>query len=154
MRRLSLTLILFFLSLNLAAAQGRDDKKQHDLVGPVKTVEAGRIEYTVKDGKSVAGRRLPSHKITFNEAGNKTEEISYDQDGSITSRTVYAYDKAGRIQGYDTYSSVTDKSLTEPQKNLYKLDDKGNVVEYTNYQTDGTPASKFLYKYDAQGNKL
>lgn len=154
MRRIFSVFIFGFLALSIAAAQGRDDKKQHDLVGAVKSVEVGRIEYTLKNGKSVAGKRIPNHKITFNEDGNKTEEISYDQsNGSITSKTVYAYNKEGRLKSYESYSSAVDKTLSTPQKNDYKLDDKGNVLEQVNYQPDGSPGSRFLYKYDAKGNK-
>ncbi len=153
MRKIFSALLFGFLSLSIAAAQGRDDKKQHDLVGPVKTVEVGRLECTLKNGKSVAGKRIPNHTITFNEDGNKTEEVSYDQSGSIINRNVYAYDKEGRLKSYDSYSSAVDKTLSTPQKNAYKLDDKGNVIEYVNYQPDGTLGSRFLYKYDAKGNK-
>jgi hypothetical protein len=154
MRKIFSALLFGFLALSIAAAQGRDDKKQHDLVGPVKTVEVGRLEYTLKNGKSIAGKRIPSQTIAFNENGNKTEEVSYDQSGSIINKNVYAYDKEGRLKNYDSYSSTVDKTLSTPQKNDYKLDDKGNVIEYVNYQPDGTPGNRFLYKYDAKGNKL
>jgi hypothetical protein len=154
MRRIFSALIFLFLALSIAAAQGRDDRKQHDLVGPVKTVVVGRLEYTLKNGRSVAGKRIPNHMITFDEAGNKTEEVSYDPNsGSITSKAVYAYNKEGRLKSYESYSSAVDKTLSTPQKNEYKLDDKGNVIEQVNYQSDGTLGSRFLYKYDAKGNK-
>jgi hypothetical protein len=154
MRRFVFALILALSAISTAAAQGKDHKKQHDLLGPVKTVESGRIEYTINDGESVPGRRLPNQKLTFNEAGDKTEEISYDQSGAMTSKTVYAYDREGRLQGYDSYSSIVDKTFSKPQKNAYKLDDKGNVLEYVNYQSDGSLGNRFIYRYDAKGNKL
>lgn len=155
MRRIFSALIFGFFALSIVAAQGGEDRKQHDLVGPVKTVEVGRIEYTLENGKSVASKRIPNHVITFSEAGKKTEEISYDQNGaSITSKTVYAYNKEGRLKSYESYSSAVDKTLSTPQKNDYKLDDKGNVIEQVNYQSDGTLGSRFSYRYDAKGNKL
>ena len=155
MRRIFFALIFAFTAIFNADAQGRDDKKPHDLVGPVKTVEVGRIEYTLRDGKGVAGGRLPHYRITFNEAGRKTEEITYElQSGTVTNKVVYAYDKQGRLQDYETYSSVVDKTLSQPQKSSYKYDEKGNVVEFVYYQSDGTLGGRFLYKYDAKGNKL
>ncbi len=154
MRRIFSALIFTFLALSIAAAQGRDDKKQHDVVGPVKALGVGRIEYTLKNGKSVAGKRILRYTITFNEDGKKTEEVSYDQSGaSIIDKVVYAYDKEGRLKSYVSYSSSVDETLSTPQKNDYKLDDKGNVIEYVNYQPDGTLGSRTLYKYDAKGNK-
>jgi hypothetical protein len=153
MKRISLALILSFLAISLAAAQGRDDKKQHELVGPVKTVVVGRIEYTLVNGKSIAGKRIPNHTITFSEEGNKTEEISCDQNGTISHKVVYTYDKQGRLKSYESGSDIREKNLSNPQKNEYKLDDKGNVIEQVNYQSDGTLGSRFLYKYDAKGNR-
>jgi hypothetical protein len=154
MRRFFSALVFLFLALTTAAAQGRDDKKQYDLVGPVKTVEVGRIDYTLRNGKSVAGKSVPRYTITFNEAGSKTEETTYGQDGgSIISKAVYTYDKEGRLKSYESQSATVDKTLSAPQKNDYKLDDKGNVIEQVNYQSDGTLGSRFLFKYDAKGNK-
>lgn len=155
MRRIFFALICGLLAISNTTAQGRDDKKQYDLLGPVKTVEVGRIDYPLKDGKGVAGERHPHYRITFNEAGRKSEEITYElQDGSIVNKVVYAYDKEGRLQGYETFSRVADKTLSKPQKTFFKLDEKGNVVEHVYYQPDGTLGSRFLYKYDAKGNKL
>ncbi len=154
MRRIFSALIFTVLALSIAAAQGRDDKKQHDLVGPVKTLEVGRIEYTLKNGKSVSGKPIRRYTIAFNEDGKKTEEISYDQSGeSILDKVVYAYDREGRLKSYESYNSSVDKTLSTSQKNDYKLDDKGKVLEYVNYQPDGTLGSRFLYKYDAKGNR-
>jgi hypothetical protein len=154
MRRIFSALTFALLALSIAAAQGMADRKQYELLGPVKTIEVGRIDYTPNGGKNVAGKRIPRQKITFNEDGNKTEEISYDESGAISSKSVYTYDKQGRPTDYLTYSSGADKTLSKSQKNVYKLDDKGNVIEYTVYQFDGTVGTRFLYKYDAQGNRI
>jgi hypothetical protein len=154
MKRNSLALIFSFLAISFAAAQGRDDKKQHELVGQVKTVEVGRIEYTLVNGKNVAGKRVPNHTITFSEEGNKTEEISYDPKGSVSNKAVYAYDKQGKLKSYESSTGIREKNLINPQRNEYKLDDRGNVIEQVNYQSNGTLGSRFLYKYDAKGNKI
>lgn len=153
MRRIFSALVFALLALSIAAAQGMADRKQYELLGPVKTVELGRIDYTLKDGKEVAGKRIRRQTIAFNEDGKKTEEISYNESGAILSKSVYAYDKQGRPTDYLKYSSIADKTLSKPQKNVYKLDDKGNVIEYTVYQFDGSIGTRFLYKYDAKGNK-
>jgi hypothetical protein len=108
MKRVFLALIFSFLAISFAAAQGGDDKKQHELVGHVKTVEVGRIEYTLVNGKSLAGKRIPNHMITFSEEGKKTEEISCDQNGTISHKVVYAYDKQGKLKSYESSSAIRE----------------------------------------------
>jgi len=121
------------------------------LVGPVKTLETGSVEY--KSG--VEGKRIPHQKITFNERGDFTELIGYSrEDGSASYKHVYKYDDQGRNVGYEEYSGVLDKTLTVPRRHVYTLDEKGRRREYKVYESDGTLGSRFVDVYDEVGNKI
>lgn len=133
-------------------AQPKNDSEKAGLLGRVKSVEWGRIEYPLKDGKSVEGRRQPNQRTTYDEDGNAVEVISFKDDGSVSGKTTYHYDAKGRNVGSESYSESGEKVYT--QRQVYTLDDKGNRVEVLGYQTDGTLSHRQVFKYDADGNKL
>lgn len=156
MKCLVLALLLFVSYSGAARAQteGRQsDLEQAGLAGRVRSVDSWRVEYTIKDGRSVEGRRIPSRKTTYDERGNRAEEVSYDQNGAPQQRLVYTYDAQGRGTGYEEYSSLLDKGLSKPRRHVYKLDEAGRKVEYTVYESDGSLGSRFTYAYDAAGRK-
>ncbi len=137
-----------------AIAQNKTDREQVNLNGSVKTVEAYRIEFSLKDGKTEQAKRLPWYSNTFNPQGNLTERITYNHLGNIIEKIVYTFDAKGRSIGYDEYHTISDKIITLPRKHIYTLDDNGNKIEYRVFESNGTPASRFVYKYDLKGNKI
>jgi hypothetical protein len=156
MKSLALALLLVVLSCGAAAAQApevRSDVEKAGLAGRVRYVEVGRVEYTLKDGGSVESARLLVRKSSYDERGNKVEEVSYDRGGSPSGRNVYTYDAAGRNTGYEEYVSLVDPSLKKPRRHVYALDGAGRPSEYTVYDTGGGVESRFTYAYDAAGNK-
>lgn len=141
--------ISLFLFL-LPGAQTTTHKSRYELVGPVKTLETGSVEY--KSG--VEGNRMPNQKITFNEWGDVTELVGYSREnGTVSHRHVYTYDDQGRNTGYEEYSGILDKTLTVPRHHVYTLDEKGRRREYEVYESDGTLGSRFVDVYDEAGNK-
>jgi hypothetical protein len=156
MKSFALALLLFVLSSGAVRAQttqAKSELEQSGLAGRVKSLETWRIEYALREGVSVEGRRVLVRKTTYDEQGRKAEDVSYDQSGSPSRRAVYAYDAEGRSTGYDEFSGLLDKSLANPRRHVYKLDGVGRRVEYTVYESDGAVASRFTYAYDAEGNK-
>ena len=157
MKFLVMSLLLVLLSCvggaRAQTGEGKHDVERAGLAGRVKSLEAGRIEYTIKDGRSVEGRRVLVQKTTYNERGNKVEEVTYGEGGSPIQKLVYTYDAEGRNTGYEEYASMLDKSLSKPRRHVYALDGAGRRVEYTVYDSDGSVASRFTYAYDAAGNK-
>jgi hypothetical protein len=157
MKSLVLSLLLVVLScVGAAGAQGgegKNDLERAGLKGRVKSVEVWRVEYTIKDGGSVEGRRNRVSKTTYDERGNRAEVVTYGEDGSPSARHVYTYDAEGRGTGYEEYNAILDKSLTRPRRHVYALDGAGRMVENTVYESDGSVGSRFTYAYDAAGNK-
>src|SRR5918911_749807 len=120
--------------------KAKNDLEKSGLSGRVKSVEFGRIEYPLKDGKATEGKRNPIQKTTYNEDGNKAEQLTFDRNGSVEERLVFTYDAAGRNTGYAEYSSIVDKTLSKPRKHVYMLDYAGRTVEYDVFNSDGSPA--------------
>src|SRR5919205_2386420 len=112
MKSLVLGLLLFLFSCPaVARAQGEgrgSDAERAGLSGRVKSVETWRVEYTLKEGHAVEGRRVPFFKTTYDEQGRKAEEVRYGDDGSPSARNVYTYDAEGRATGYEEYSGILD----------------------------------------------
>ncbi len=121
MKRLFNALILGPLLVFSVTVQVKKDKERYGLLGQVKTLEMGGIEYTLKDGKVFEGRRIPIQKITFNTEGNIAELTGYNQDGSISRKSVYTYGSSGKNTGYEEYSSIFDKTLTVPRQTRLRL---------------------------------
>jgi hypothetical protein len=156
MKSFALVVVLLVSSCGAVRAQSVQAKnglEQSEFTGRVKLVEVGRIEYALRDGRSVEGRRIPLRKTAYDARGRRAEEVTYDQTGSVSGRSVYTYDAAGRNTGHEEYSSLSDKSLAKPRRHVYVLDGAGRPVEYTVYDSDGGASSRFTYAYDAAGNK-
>ena len=68
----------------------------------------------------------------------------------ITGKTFYRFNQKGDVIEWARYNS--DGSLE--WKNLYKYDSQGNQIEEAEYNSDGSLMSKWLYKYDSQGNLI
>lgn len=155
MKSLALVLLLFALSSGARAqgGEGKSDLEKAGLAGRVKSVEVWRVDYSRGEGGKSEARRVLFRKTTYNEEGNRVEEVTYDPSGSPSGKYVYTYDAAGRNTGYEEYSSLLDKSLTRPRRHVYRLDDAGRMLEYTVYEADGSVGSRFTYAYDAAGRK-
>lgn len=154
MKFLACFLFLLMTSGGLAAQGPPPTRARDGLLGPVKTLESGTINYEVKDGNRVEGKSRLTQKLRFDERGNLIEAITFDPNGSISDRMVFTYDALGRNTGYDEYYRLSNQAVAKPRKHIDTLDHNGRVVERIIYEADGTAGSRFTYKYDDKGNKL
>ncbi|PYS74368.1 MAG: hypothetical protein DMF69_01925 [Acidobacteria bacterium] len=154
MRVIFSLLILCSLWITPLLAQTKTDRDRAELVGPVKKVEAYLVDFSIKDGSTVEGKRRPWYSTTYNNEGNISEKISYDQTGAILEKLIHTYDGKGRSTGYEEYASMLDKSLTIPRRHVYNLDEEGRKVEYIVFESKGTVGTRFIYKYDPKGNLI
>jgi hypothetical protein len=148
------TFIFSLLLLSPVVSQTKTDRDRADLVGPVKSVEAYLVDFFMKDGRTVEGKRRPWHSTTYNPEGNISERVSYDSAGAITAKYIHTFDPQGRNNGYEEYVAILDKSLTIPRRHVYKLDDEGRRVEYTVFESNGSVGTRFVHDYDAKGNLI
>jgi len=95
---------------------GSNDKKEvissatwtyvyYDANGGVSSTSTTRVEYE------------------YDSRGNRTEQVNYAADGSISGRYEYEYDS------------------------------KGNQTKQVNYKADGSISSRYEYEYDSKGNQ-
>jgi protein TonB len=140
--RLSLTLLL--LASSLAAAEtaraqsaatapvvlssaraAETDRDRDGLQGSVRRVRTENAKLIFKEGKMVEGQRNVLETATYDIRGAKIDNAYFlSAGGALTGREVYKYD------------------------------DKGNIVEMTLFNTDGSVLSKekYDYEFDAMGN--
>ncbi|MDT5059628.1 MAG: periplasmic protein TonB [Acidobacteriota bacterium] len=101
------------------------DRDRDGLVGPVRRIKTEMVKLSNKSGKMVEGQRVVLEAVAYDIKGTKIENAYYPVPGA---------------------------ALTG--KEVYKYDDKGNIVEMTLVNADGSLLSKEVYSYefDALGN--
>lgn len=128
----SSTFALSALSLRSAGRQASlfsfltdTDRDRDGLVGPVRRVRTETAKLSNKGGKSVEGARAALETASYDIKGSKIE---------------------------NAYFPVAGASLTG--KEVYKYDDKGNIIEMTLQDESGMLLSKevYTYEFDSFGN--
>jgi TonB family protein len=101
------------------------DRDRDGLLGPVRRVRTETVKLSNKGGKIVEGQRAVMEVVAYDIKGVKIE---------------------------NAYFPVPGAALTG--KEVYKYDDKGNIVEMTLLNADGSLLSKEVYSYelDSFGN--
>jgi TonB family protein len=101
------------------------DRDRDGLVGPVRRIKTEMAKLSNKVGKIVEGQRVVLEAVAYDIKGTKVENAYYPVPGA---------------------------ALTG--KEVYKYDDKGNIVEMTMLNADGSLLSKevYAYEFDALGN--
>jgi TonB family protein len=146
-RRINLTPLVAFLVLvfglpvvarvNVSFLEGRQqvklfsllitdtDRDRDGLAGPVRRIKTEMAKLSNKVGKIVEGQRVVLEAVAYDIKGTKVENAYYPVPGA---------------------------ALTG--KEVYKYDDKGNIVEMTMLNADGSLVSKevYAYEFDALGN--
>jgi protein TonB len=109
----------------LASPFDTNDRVQDGLVGPVRRVKTETAKITVKGGKPVEGQRVLLEATTYDMRGTRVDNAYYLAAG-------------GTLTG----------------KEVYKYDERGNMIEMTLHNPDGSLLSKetYAYEFDAVGN--
>lgn len=146
-KRLNLTLLLALLTLGVVSADAgvpRDaralprlgsahaaldnaasEREQDGLAGPVRRVKTETAKITVKGGQPSEGARQVLETTTYDQKGNRVDNAYFlAAGGSLTGKEVYKYDA------------------------------RGNIIEMTLHNDDGTLLAKevYAYEFDAVGN--
>ena len=101
------------------------DREQDGLAGPVRRVKTETAKIAVKNGKPVEGPRNVLETTTYDQKGNRVDNA-------------YFLSAGGTLTG----------------KEVYKYDERGNMIEMTLHNEDGSLAAKevYTYEFDALGN--
>jgi protein TonB len=108
-----------------AMGDNENDRSRDGLQGPVRRVRTETSKLVSKAGKMTEGTRVVLETATYDMKGTKID-------------TAYFLGAGGSLSG----------------KEVYKYDDRGNIVEMTLFNTDGSVLSKekYDYEFDAMGN--
>jgi hypothetical protein len=101
------------------------EREQDGLSGPVRRVKTETAKITVKGGQPAEGPRQVLETTTYDQKGNRVDNAYFlAAGGSLTGKEVYKYDA------------------------------RGNIVEMTLHNDDGTLLAKevYTYEFDAVGN--
>jgi periplasmic protein TonB len=125
-RRLPAALLLrASLAASSVAGDNETDRSRDGLQGPVRRVRTETSKLMTKGGKMSESARVVLETATYDMKGAKID-------------TAYFLGAGGSLTG----------------KEVYKYDDRGNIVEMTLFNTDGSVLSKekYDYEFDAMGN--
>lgn len=143
-------IILFSFKEKNTPDKFKNDLKEMNLIGKVQSLKE-TIYYPVvrpEDPRS-KGVRIQTTTI-FNGSGNKTEESGYDlMFGNKFYKNTFEYDEAGNRSLQLSY--VADGSLR--RKVFFKHDDNGYVTEKITYSSNDSLQDKLTFKLDEWGNK-
>lgn len=146
-----LSCLLFLPLLLFAFAEGRKttDREEMKVKGKVKSII--ETSYVTQPVSGIEKQHnVEWTKWTFNEQGNKTEEIRTEPyTGRVQQRLVFIYDSAGLLIEEKAYKS--DSSLSHTY--TFQYDKKGNRIEEFITEADGKLSTKYAYKFDSAGNK-
>ena len=96
------------------------------------------------------GISLGGHgEFVFDSYGNRTGEIHYSSDDQVTARDFYRYDERGNELEKSCYTA--EGKLKERTNQVY---DKDTRIEKTVYSGDGVLKARWLYKVDERGNVI
>ncbi len=196
-------LIFGLATLSLAHHVKAQVPKRYEVVGPVRSFRQETAKLKELKGEIVEGPRVLIQTATFNNHGDaierlvnnsdgslkwkarwiarstydsqgrETERVSYDDNGKVTTRTVWVYESNGNLTKSITYGEAGEVKFCdtfEYDKNGHKIradymngdgstrgsdlfvyDSPGNLTEVTH--SEGTAQYRDTYKYDDRGNQ-
>jgi len=119
-------------------------------IGRVRRDEQGReIEHVTDLPDGVTIKRTTK----YDEKGMIAEQADYKGDGSLLTRTAYTYDARGHTTSLASY----DSSNVLTRKLTWTFDEKGNRTEWTESTRRGSELllfSKIVSVYDDKGNVM
>jgi protein TonB len=106
------------------------EREQDGLAGPVRRVKTETAKITVKNGKPLEGARAVLETTTYDQKGNRVDNAYFlAAGGSLTGKEVYKYDERGNIVEMTLHNE--DGSLLAKEVYTYEFDAVGNWVKMT-----------------------
>jgi antitoxin component YwqK of YwqJK toxin-antitoxin module len=149
MKTLKIAVLVALISL-VGHAQGRSDADAtYALKGPVRTMKVETATFVPKDGGYIEGPRVVQMEATFNQDGNRTDLLIYNDKGVLSRRIVMKFDglKMTEALNYDGAGNMWLRIV-----DLYN--DQGKVKEELTYNGDGSLRTKKTYKRDELGHAI
>ena len=143
-----LALLLLAAFCPAASARQKTDRESQNLLGPVKSVSAERIDPADDSGGVKGpGRRRPLDAVTFDERGREVGRVIYDDYGFLVGTQSNTYDAEGRL----AESSLKAEEEERRSREVYRYDAGSRLVEKLSYEGGGPEALSESFSYDARG---
>lgn len=159
MKQLLIIIGAFLILCNPVNAQGVLNREELGLKGNVKSIKETSYIEVKKFGEIVKEKErkefwLYDFNYIFNEKGDITKKYEYNSDGILHSKYTFKYNKKKEITANNGEEalSIIGKNKLEKYHNIYKYDNRGNIVEHSYYKSK-TFLSRYTYKYSKEGNK-
>lgn len=124
------------------------DTKKSELTGSIKAVRSETVTLADGMGKPSPEQRGITEESSYDLDGFETEQLFYNPDKSLLSRTTYVRN----ARGVKSEAVLYDPKGTMREKRIFKADERGNIIEWQNTRPDGSVHSKSSYSYDQRGN--
>jgi len=169
MKTLKIAVLVALISL-VGHAQGKSDADAtYALKGPVRTLKLEVATFVSKDGGYVEGPREVQMEATFNQDGNRTDLLIYNDKGVLSRRIVMKFDgrKMTEALNYDGAGNMwlrivdvyNDQSRVKEEltyngdgslrtKKTYKRDELGHAIETSEYNAQGVLLDQFKNSFD------
>lgn len=105
--------------------------------------------FKVVDGIPDGKGKNKYYTIYYDNNGNISEMVVYNDNGSIKYKDVYIYDEFFNVIELTKYSE--EKMI---EKSNFYYDSSGRVTEQINYSADGKIDSRFIYIFDIKNNQI
>lgn len=185
LRRVTMGLLASILCASAAAASGKTAREKNGLLGPVRSVTTmapglSETETYDRTGNLIEAviylpheNRSTRYVFTYNQQGERQEELAYDTGGTILYRKLFAYahDLAGQetavvaasqdgefhhaeFSAYDRYGTVSEAIYTDgtaTSRNLFDI--LGRLLYSERYQ-EGQLLGEFAWTYAPNGRLI
>lgn len=169
MRPLKVVVLVALMSFVTHAQERSTADATYALKGPVRTFKVEVATFVSKDGDYVEGPRVPQMEATFNQDGNRTDLLIYNEKGVLSRRIVMKFDgrKMTEALNYDGAGKMwlrivnvfDDKRLLKEEltyhgdgslrtKKTYQRNELGQATEVSEYNAQGVLLDQFKNTFD------
>src|SRR5688572_26913658 len=146
MKPLKAVVLVALMSVVAHAQERSMADATYALKGPVRAFKAEVATFVLKDGDYVEGPRVVQMEASFNQDGNRTDLLIYNDSGVLSRRIVMKFDgrKMTEAINYDGAGNMWLRTV-----DVY--DDEGRLKEELTYNGDASLRSK---KTDRKSTRL
>jgi hypothetical protein len=108
--------------------------------------------YIYKSGKLIVNSKKKLRFCKYNDFGNMVSDVWYFNKDSIIDKNTYKYDDKGMLINQTCF--YANDSVKSINKFKYLYDDRGYIINEVLFDSDDKVISSYGYKYDDQGNLI